>query len=236
MTSLIGVTGLAGHGKDTLASYILQERPTLKSYAFAAPIKELVHSTFTAPTSPDTREGKELSQGFTVNYWNLFDYVTAGPLAPYIEPFIALPDAVVSLEDVLEKVLPNTEAGFDNMLFQTSYRELYQLVGTEWGRQSIDLDFWINMAPTENHVITDVRGQGDHPFNKNTEAEFILNNGGVVVEVVNPRLTKEQCKAHSSEAGIDPSYITHTIINDGDLKDLQGKVTSFLSSYNIQDT
>lgn len=236
MTNLLGITGPAGHGKNTVGDLLQKHLPmSLPTYAFADPIKTLVHSAFKAPVGWETREGKEMEQEFTVHYWELHDLISGGELVPHIEPHMSLTEATAALEDVLEQNLPHAEAGFDFMVFRTSWRQLYQLFGTEWGRQRIHMDFWINMAPTKHHIITDVRGQGDHPVNKNTEALHVINHGGLVLEVVDPRKAVAQCREHSSEVGIDAEHICYTIVNDGSLKDLERKAMDFLYTHILKE-
>lgn len=235
--NLAGITGPAGHGKDTFADFLLNHWGGMERYAYADPIKALVHHAFKAPVSWETREGKELEQEFVVHYMDLTRYIKEGSLASHIEAHKPLQEAAWDLQDVLESNLFRKEDEYDSLMlmFKTSWRELYQLVGTEWGRQKIHLDFWINMAPTSHAVITDLRGQGDHPTNKNTEALHVLNNGGIVIEVYDPRKGKSQCKAHSSESGIDAEYITVPVKNNGTLKDLERKALDVLYTYVLKE-
>lgn len=233
--NLLGITGPAGHGKDAFADALLKHWGGMERYAYADPIKALVHHAFHAPVSWETREGKELEQEFTVSYWQLSDMITDGSLGIEVAKYTDIPDAVASLIDVLETHLRFTTVNMEYVTFKTSWRELYQLVGTEWGRQKIHLDFWINMAPTSHTIITDLRGQGDHPTNKNTEALHVLNNGGIVIEVYDPRKGKSQCKDHSSESGIDAEYITVPVKNNGTLKDLERKAIDVLYTHILKE-
>lgn len=68
-------------------------------------------------------------------------------------------------------------------------------------------------------VVTDVR----YP----NEAERVLNLGGVVLEIVRPGTESD---GHASERPLPREYVTHTIVNDGTVADLQAKVAAFLGS------
>lgn len=219
---LIGITGPAGHGKDTVAKFLLNNLGDLVvPYAYADPIKHIVHDCFRAPLGPEDREQKEMVQDFDYNLYRLYTHFMLNkPLQRQLF------QKVCPAEQLLDTIKEHVDV-IDEHTMRTSWRELYQLTGTEWGRQKVDLDLWINMAPKDHAIITDVRGQGDHPVNKNTEALHVINNGGIMLEVVDPRKGKALCRDHSSEARIDPHYIHHTFINEGTLMDLEDDVVDF---------
>lgn len=212
---LVGITGPAGHGKDTFANFLLEELPNHRPYAFADPIKKIAHEAFKGELPSDSREHKEASQKFSVNAWDLMRVVSKVLGTEFAAT------RTLSLLNVLQEHTGDYATDLTTVTFTGSWRLLYQLIGTEWGRQTIDLDVWINKCPYINTVVTDVRGQGDHPTNTNTEAIYILNNGGVVINVFDERKAVPQCRAHSSEAGIDDNYITYHVDNSGSLEDLR---------------
>jgi hypothetical protein len=107
-----------------------------------------------------------------------------------------------------------------------SPRRAYQLFGTELFRE-VDQDFWIkrlNIKDEKRIVIDDLRF--------NNEAEHIIKNDGIIVEVVNPR--KESTSTHASEAGIKRKYIRQTIVNDWDYDSLFDAVDDFMFTLGIE--
>lgn len=103
--------------------------------------------------------------------------------------------------------------------FGISPRVALQTLGTEWGRDCINKDLWINIAKlkmqaSENIVISDCRFDN--------EAEAILSMGGVVVEIV--RGDAINVNAHSSEAGISKSLVSFVIENNGTIEDFNNVV------------
>lgn len=103
--------------------------------------------------------------------------------------------------------------------FGISPRVALQTLGTEWGRDCINKDLWINIAKlkmqaSENIVISDCRFDN--------EAEAILSMGGVVVEIV--RGDAINVNAHSSEVGISKSLISCVIQNNSTIEEFNNIV------------
>jgi hypothetical protein len=80
-----------------------------------------------------------------------------------------------------------------------SLRELYQTLGTDWGRNMIDEDIWVRQLSNRlqyyagvDVVVSDVRYEN--------EAEFIRLNGGTVIHL--HRHDAKSVRAHSSESGV----------------------------------
>ena len=103
-----------------------------------------------------------------------------------------------------------------------SPRELLQLLGTDFGRNMVRDDFWIQLAmqpPTNPEstgiVYTDVRFDN--------EAEAIISRGGVVIEVVRPGVSclAGDTQTHPSEKPLSRHLIFETIQNDGTMDDLR---------------
>ncbi len=95
-----------------------------------------------------------------------------------------------------------------------SLRHCMQTLGTEWGRNLIDQNLWINIA---RHRITigTIGGQSlaitDARFDN--EAEMVIAMGGQVWAINRPQATPVQ--AHVSEAGISEHLIARHIDNSG---------------------
>lgn len=145
----------------------------------------------------------------------------ADPVYGAVSAITGLPVATLQDRRVKEEVIP---------WLGKSPRELLQLLGTEFGRNMVKRDIWIQRAMKSVHraagsvVITDVRFSD--------EAEAIRNMGGAVVRVVRPGYGTLTAAAagHSSEAGIDDSLVDYTITNDGTLGDLEVAVDEALTS------
>ena len=136
-----------------------------------------------------------------------------------------------------------------------SYRVMMQTLGTEWGREMMNPQVWVNLVArrwkeveagchlvqqgrdhtgykgyiAEGMVLSDVRFD--------SEAEWIKLNGGVILEIVRPEPKSLGDKlrsvvgiaGHQSEKGINRQYITHTIVNDGSLNDFDLKVLGLVA-------
>lgn len=113
-----------------------------------------------------------------------------------------------------------------------SPRELLQTLGTEWGREMVSQDIWINIAMRRarqyegsswNVAITDVRFDN--------EAEAILAAGGQVWRVERPGAgLSGQAAEHSSEAGVTDHLVSQVIWNAGSLDDLEATVNAAFRS------
>lgn len=231
MITLVGITGPARNGKDTVGKMLMELCPSCHRFAFADKIKEfLVDCMFANESMEENKEGEQLFstsvEAIRIAMLNtlheavgLYDF----PEEEYVDSFIH-----TLIEEHSETYLYGPH---DEISIVSSWRKLFQITGTQWGRQKMDEQFWITpYLPREDCIVTDVRGHGDTEEFKNIEAIAILNKGGVVVRVVDPR-KGNVVRSHASEAGIDEQFISHTIVNDGSLEDLKEKVTDFVYTY-----
>jgi hypothetical protein len=193
---LIGISGAAGSGKDTLARGIAAT-DVYCIHHFADPIKQAINIMFGFEMADwDDREWKEeclpeIQMQLTREYCDRHD----------------IPRAVVG-----------EFAG-------RSPRFLAQTLGTEWGREIIDKNLWLKLAKrkyskiskqaTLNHgrimgmgmIIPDVRFQN--------EAEWIREEGGLLIHLERPGQKEISESSHASEAGFDPALVHEVIYNDG---------------------
>lgn len=138
----------------------------------------------------------------------------AGPLYAAVAAITGIPVERLRDREVKETSIP---------WIGKSPRQMLQSLGTEWGRQMVRGDLWIQAAfaeagQHEKVVISDVRFAN--------EAQAISDRGGIVIRVVRPGhscLTQETA-THASEAGIPDELIDAEVVNDGLLGDLSGKV------------
>lgn len=105
-------------------------------------------------------------------------------------------------------------------------RKLLQDVGMAF-RSYDDLTWVKYMAKTLNpsikYVFTDVRFEN--------EAEFIRNNGGIIIRIVRPELALQNMHLHVSESGQASITADHTIVNDSNLENLHKQLTKIVESY-----
>jgi hypothetical protein len=101
-------------------------------------------------------------------------------------------------------------------------RVLLQRFGSDVGREMFGEDFWVDQAfkglGDESVVFTDVRFPN--------EAEAIRGRGGVVWNVVRPGVGV--ANGHVSESALGGFVFDATVVNDGSLQDLEGKVLECL--------
>lgn len=103
-------------------------------------------------------------------------------------------------------------------------REFLQRFGTEFGRNMVDKDFWVNLAlkdldPNGKYVITDCRFIN--------EAHRIRALGGRIFLIERPSLNYD-ADFHISESGIPEWMVTDKIVNDGNKDDLKVKIEKCL--------
>lgn len=228
--SLVGITGMAQNGKDTVGKLLLKHMPHSTRFAFADALKGFLLEAFEyGEHFDDNKEGTVL---FMTSRGDI-ETAMLNTLHPAIMWYgVNVREAANDFVDILREHHGNFQELHDGrILFTSSWRKMFQLTGTEWGRQTIDEMFWIHpWLPSEECVITDVRGHGDSEEFRNVEAEAIIKKGGVVIRVVDPR-KGVVVRDHASEAGISEHLIAHTIINDGSLEELDDKVKAFMYCY-----
>jgi hypothetical protein len=104
-------------------------------------------------------------------------------------------------------------------------RYLLQSLGTEWGRELISENIWVDatMDTIDYHtkgniVISDVRFPN--------EVASVRSRGGIIIKIERPSQASED--AHTSEnQNLDFDYL---IINDGTIEDLKKKVEKTMRS------
>ncbi len=159
------------------------------------------------------RTGKDTTAQYLVAHFDLIAYAFAYPLKAALEQMFHLTTA--HLDGELKEVpLPG---------IGKSPRELMQLLGTEWGRQTVHPQLWLLLARQhldhmlelrDGHipgfVISDVRFEN--------EAQWIRDQGGVVVHIHRP--DAQAVAGHSSERGIGIHDNDFVVRNDAGLQHL----------------
>lgn len=188
---LIGVSGLAGAGKDEVAKILVRDHGFVQK-ALATKMKE-------AALALDP----------------IIDWTDPGPHGQ-------LGVRSVRLSELIEKLGPEKAKEHPEV------RRLYQRMGTEVGRKTIDPGLWVKLVfqgirKTTDLVISDVRFVN--------ELSAISSREGYVWRIVRPGAGLEGQQAnHVSEKELhdDGLYYDYVLYNDGTLEDLAKKVASAL--------
>lgn len=200
---LVGLTGLARSGKDTVGEYL--ETKGFQRKSFAAPMKIIA---------------REIDP--------ILDVTVTGDGSPVITHTdgtqifgnVPVKTEAVRLSDVLPWGEDAVKASFPE------YRRFLQRLGTEAFR-GFDEEFWINWLfneldatdPAPAHVcITDARFPN--------EVDKIRERGGVMWRI--EREGVDTTDLHASEAFIQELDVDVTILNNGTLSDLYRTVDSLL--------
>ena len=144
----------------------------------------------------------------------------AGPLKSMIKALFW--DMGYSESDIYEMVEGNSKQANMWGLSGNTPRNLMQTLGTEWGRDCLDKDFWVNI--TRQKIITCPGPVVIDDTRFDNEAEMIRDLGGVVVQVDRPSGFAKLDVPHSSEDGITDDLISDYIINNGSLDDLTEEI------------
>lgn len=128
--------------------------------------------------------------------------------------------------DILRRIEGDLKEVADPYLGGRTPRHAMQTLGTEWGRDSMRRDFWIEawrirvLKSQASVVVDDVRFDN--------EALAIHALGGMIIQL-EPAEVRRNASDHKSESGIHPSFIDATIKNDGTLQDLRVSVSKVVS-------
>ncbi|HCH9020325.1 TPA: hypothetical protein NNS98_004530 [Salmonella enterica] len=216
MSYKIGLIGLAGAGKDTVA-VILQE--SLKEIGqgfeidrYAGLLKEAARQVF--GENFDDRDVKEVDK--------------------FVD--LSLADKIIDATDYVYLKLNRPDIDLDewNALCQThidsctwmSPRKFQQLLGTEVGR-AIDPDIWVNYLKNQdrNLIIPDVRfGNEDVDFN------ILITRH----PVPKGKLHASEVFAAELQLSDNPyDYVDYVIHNDGSIDDLKRKVQQLVNKIKV---
>lgn len=231
----IGLTGLAGAGKSTAAQFLAVEHGFTR-LSFAGPLKQMALDI--GFTEAEIGEGKE----------ELFDWgslpVELAPqralraisrVAPlgWAHPDVAdLPRATLGGKSV-NAVIEDLRAWYaaDRPAWRTP-RIFLQRLGTEWGRQRIYSEIWVeawrhNVAlEAVEHFGAEIIVADDCRFEN--EARAIRAEGGKIVRIERPGSGSASGAAHASENGVKPDI---TIQNDGPPEVLRARILGILDRY-----
>ena len=106
-------------------------------------------------------------------------------------------------------------------------RMIMQTLGTEWGRQTIHEEIWVEtliervdalLAGGDSVVIDDMRFPNEY--------EALAEYGATFVRIDRPSALNRE--PHESEGGLEGWRFHHEITNDGSVEDLYGKINRIL--------
>lgn len=222
MKKLIGVCGAIGAGKGEVSARIAKLL-NIPDVAFATPLKEIVHSA-KCQLNP-SRANKETPQQIELFYGDVFKIVNRYFGNNGHDFCIA---ATNRLFDILSASLPAIPGQPGrSVVFTASYRQMYQLVGTDWGRNTIRPDVWLKLRPDEC-VVNDVRAFADAP-EPQAEPLSIIEDEGIIIRVRRAEAEEvDKSNGHASEFPVDSELVEIEIDNNGTLDDLDKVVKAAL--------
>lgn len=212
---IVGISGLAGSGKDTVANMLLEKVPGARKIAFAEPMKRFVSELYDWPL--EKLEDYEFKETPDPRYVRL-------SRARVLNMCRSSPNDGVALYEHLGL----TEYEYSDWVVSAGVhltpRRALQQLGTDWGRNCYEntwVDYAMRRARTLQDagcplvLITDVRFQN--------EADAIRAAGGIIIAVERPGVAKG---AHASEQGC--GVVDATVKNDSSLDLLHTRVCQFL--------
>lgn len=114
-------------------------------------------------------------------------------------------------------------------------RKLLQFLGTDWGRNVIGEDVWVNLWKDEVRYTSEnfpryITVCDDLRFDN--EAVAVKASGGVIIQIISDNRSQRidtSLSSHASESGIDKKYIDHTLVNNGTIKELRDGLKEILN-------
>ncbi|QDP62326.1 MAG: putative deoxynucleotide monophosphate kinase [Prokaryotic dsDNA virus sp.] len=220
---LLGFSGFAGSGKNTVADIVSQELGNCVQVAFAAPLRELLGMCLGLTEEEVQSTYKEEVKVMEV--MEAFTYCSADFYHGWLD-FCGKYSLEMSLNEKCMKAQA-LEWMWSDLGEPITVRKLLQVLGTDFVRDLVDPNMWVYLTMNKVHdlltrgknvLITDVRFPN--------EAQTITYLGGQVIQIDRPSLvTKDQ---HKSEEPLPKELIDFVIVNDKGLKELKGKVLDIL--------
>lgn len=212
---LFALTGAAGSGKDTAADRILQKYPSVTRASLAAPIKELANRWLGINEDYLQRGVKESLVAFNIKapQFKCLDLIIYDMFKDH--PLINMVSVKTVAGAIYDNILKDnmfcnvSEEEVAPQFLITTPRRILQIIGTEGFRECISDSFWLDIAPKENVIITDVRFPN--------EVQWVKDNGGVLVKVVRDN-KKIEASDHVSEQGVPDEACDQVVYNHQDIE------------------
>jgi len=232
-----------------------------ETYSFARPLKAFTVDVFNVspsiiePTTPEARALREsvtrtdyrdcaLRNSFDFALMSILDDYTEATDTGYSELFasIGYGDSSIAFDGLYKKYLEvlrgemYTPNAFMRILyklvdkepmvrFKTSPRRLLQVTGTEFFRETISQSFWTDIAPKRGMIYTDVRF--------GNELDFVHQNGGLMLKIVNQNQQVIKSSSHASEELVYTAQADYVIEHDGkNLETIDIAVDRFITTLN----
>ena len=108
-------------------------------------------------------------------------------------------------------------------------RKLLQWLGTEWGREIVDKDIWVNIwkQAVKEYKDQDVLVVVDDVRFLN-ECLATQEMGGMVILIQNRRHLKEGLKDHISESGVPLKNLDVVVQNEGTLEEFENELVKLV--------
>lgn len=115
-------------------------------------------------------------------------------------------------EDVLSDPVLKEEP--HHLLCGKTPRYVQQTLGTEWARNMVHPDFWVNLA--RHKVVNEIQNRyvviiDDLRFDN--EADMIVDFPHVIIRLLRPDLFDGKTDTHQSERGISDKFVDETIVS-----------------------
>lgn len=215
---LIGISGKAGSGKNTVASLLQEIDHSFEQKAFAAKLKEVCSILTGIPAH--IFEDQEFKKETMPEEWWYRD-VWNDPFKQWSRKNVDTP--IVGWYDHDGLVEKN-----EHRINKPTYRRFLQEVATEAMRDQIHPDVWVNALFADwkgpkmdeyypsKWIITDVRFPNEY--------KAIKDRGGIILRVERPGV---ETMGHVSERALDGHKFDYVIYNDGSMPDLFKQVLTF---------
>ena len=215
----IGVTGLAGSGKDTATS-MLQELTGFQKNSFAQPLHEVVAHIWGEKALE--RENKETPQIFGDDVFEWFYSYHRRFMSLFSERFnLNTAEGIVKSARIRDVFLDRKTG---HVMSTITPRRFMQLYGTEFFRSLHD-NFWVELAKEKtggsNVIFSDVR------FKNEAEICDVLLHIKRDVEAVEAHVSEQFSKEIASLRDVKVVEID----NNGSLEDLKEKLISFTKQH-----
>lgn len=147
------------------------------------------------------------------------------------------------LYDMQEYVYKRIESVYSRPENFIKDRKLLQWLGTEWGRETISKNIWLDLWKEKvrqyfEHTSSPIIVCDDIRFDN--EAEAVHSVGGYVVRILSNKNeeridTKAGLSKHASESGIDKKLVDYDITNDGTISEFQLAIRNLFGLINYRE-
>lgn len=212
---LIGFAGIAKSGKDTSCEILQHHNFISRRHAFADPIKKTCNALFGWDERHSFGELKDIECQIPA-------HTISNNIPKFIDmiKYYKLDSWGLSPIEIYSELMKHLYVmdGFSPDIY-TSPREVYQVFGTEVGREKLNKDVWVLSAPLDDVCIPDVRFHN--------ECDYLRSSGGIVIRI--NRFFSNDVRPHVSESYISELNVTDEYDNTGSLYDLESWLMGYFN-------